>query len=46
MVISFRTPSGIRTLDPLIRNFHSNPSLALEVPGGFEPPYTVLQTAD
>ena len=29
-----------------IRNFHSNPFLLLEVPGGFEPPYTVLQTAD
>lgn len=29
-----------------IRNFLSNPLLLLEVPGGFEPPYAVLQTAD
>ena len=29
-----------------IRNFHSNPFSLLEVPGGFEPPSTVLQTAD
>ena len=39
-----RTPSGIRTLDPLIK---SQLLYQLsEVPGGFEPPCTVLQTAD
>ena len=87
MVISFRTPSGIRTLDPLIKSqllyaslepdccdisvcwrfladsnrrtrfcrpltkpliqgTRSSLFLICEVPGGFEPPYTVLQTAD
>ena len=29
-----------------IRMKISNPFSLLEVPGGFEPPYTVLQTAD